>query len=90
MKTYSFIKLFDYAVSAYEVSWVKCYRIFIKSGILKYEATTTFYYDDIKDHVQGLQDIDDSFDSDSSLAYHILYTFMSNISLTGDTKIKHS
>jgi hypothetical protein len=85
MKTYSFKQLFDYAGREYEVLWAECYKIFIKSGVLKYEGTTTLYYDDILD---SLRDNDIWADA-SSEPIRIIKSFMDEETITRDIKISH-
>lgn len=85
MKTYNFKKLFEYAGKEYEVLWAECYKIFIKSGVLTYEGTTTFYYDDIVDSLR-----DDVFwGSTNSEAIRIIRSFIDEECITRDIKITH-
>jgi len=85
MQLVSYTKLFEYAGLEYSVLWAECYKLFINSGILTYEGTTTFYFDDVKDAVSyNIVEV-----TESIKAMRIIYGFMVDECITRDIKIRH-
>lgn len=91
MKSISFTKLFDYAGKEYNILWAECYKLFIKSGFLKYNTITTLYFDDVKDAIDYYNDFHDLGSGHDSFgrALRITYSFMTNEE-PYDLKIKHN